>query len=127
MAMKSNKTTLRVESLEGRALLSANPLGDFAPAPEPPAGTLRSWSITFPAHITAAEPATPQVTLKNVFVSGVQVEPTAKIVVRWEKIAVPVVAEGATSGGIVTEGQGYGIAVRGGSEGRVVNVSRTES
>ena len=104
------KTMLRVESLEHRALLSASPWGEFAapaPEPEPVTGLLSQGRV----RLSTSSGATPAIQLENVLVSGVQVEPTAKIVVRWEKIAVPVVEEGGAAGGIISEGQGYGIAV----------------
>jgi hypothetical protein len=69
--MKTKKSTLRIETLEDRNMLSASPLGITA-APDVAAdtGTLRSWSITFP--ITAAEPVTLQVKMKETLVSGAQ-------------------------------------------------------
>jgi hypothetical protein len=98
LAMKTTKTTLRMETLEDRNMLSASPLGNIAaPMPEPSGmqifvkttpplqgrvltspdegvaadtGTLRSWSITFP--ITVAEPVTLQVKMKETLVSGAQ-------------------------------------------------------
>jgi hypothetical protein len=116
IAVKPKKSMPRIETLEGRNMLSASPLGEIAaPAPEPSVAMLSSGRVRVSSSSGVAsqdDGSTAAVKLENVFVSGVQGDPTPKIVLRWEKIAVPVVEE-ASSGGIVSEEQGYGLAVGG--------------
>jgi hypothetical protein len=108
--MKTKKSTLRIEALEDRNMLSASPLGSVA-APGPSVGMLDSGRVGVSAP--AGTGTYMKYELENVIVSGATGDPAPKVVLRWEKIAVPVVEE-AASGGIVSEGQGYGI-IHGGS------------
>jgi hypothetical protein len=86
--MKTNKLSLRIETLEDRNMLSASPLGNVAVLmPEPtPIGTeggLYRGTTSAGTHVL----------YQDISIPAGQNDPAPKIVLRWEKIAVPVVEE----------------------------------